>query len=89
MGVIARSAGVWDSECSWYPTCSASGGSCVLDGCMLMAVQTTRRYVRVPERRSGRRERSSATVGCYELKTDQDTMIELVMSGVVTIRGEQ
>jgi len=72
VGVIARSAGVWDSECSRCPTCSASGGSCPLDGCMLTAVQTTRRYVRVPERRSGRRGRSSATVACYEFKTDQD-----------------
>ena len=73
MGVIARSAGVWDSECSWYPTRSASGGGYSSRAYVLTVIQTTRRYVRVPERRSGRRERSSATVGCYELKTDQDS----------------
>jgi hypothetical protein len=39
---------------------------------MLMVPQTTRRYVHVLERRSGRRGKSNAIVACYESKTRQD-----------------
>lgn len=72
MGVIARSAGVWDSECSWYPTCSAHGVWYSSRAYVLTVVQTTRRYVHVPARRSGRRGKSSAIAVCYEFKRHQD-----------------
>lgn len=72
MGVIARSAGVWDSECSWYPTRSASGGGYSSLAYVLTVIQTTRRYVHVLARRSGRREKNSAIAVCYEFKRHQD-----------------
>jgi hypothetical protein len=65
VGVIARSAGVWDSKCfsRFFPIVDFH----TLELRQLtLATQTIRPYARAPARRCGRRERNSAIEACCE-----------------------
>jgi hypothetical protein len=68
VGVIARSAGVWDSKCFSYLLATVEVRCLVRNRADRVRPQMTKRYARVLGRPSGRSAKSSAIVACCKLE---------------------